>query len=92
MADHSMTLDLYSWNSTGKIGRIGRHLAEKPDDEEEDVDVTMCLGPMPPNASDFPGGLPAYGSGSLEKVSATAAPPSGDYTQVRARSVIKATG
>ena len=26
-----------SWNSTGKIGRIGRHLAEKPD-----VEVTMC--------------------------------------------------
>ena len=33
---------------------IGRHLAEKPD-----VEVTMCLGPMPPDASDFPGGIPA---------------------------------
>ena len=43
-----------NWNSTGKIGRIGRHLAEKPD-----VEVTMCLGPMPPDASDFPGGIPA---------------------------------
>ena len=43
-----------SWNSTGKIGRIGRHLAEKPD-----VEVTMCLGPMPSDASDFPGGIPA---------------------------------
>ena len=43
-----------SWNSTGKIGRIGRHLAEKPD-----VKVTMCFGPMPPDASDFPGGIPA---------------------------------
>ena len=39
----------YSWNSAGKIGRIGRHLAETPD-----VEVTMCLGPMPPDASDFP--------------------------------------
>ena len=43
-----------SWNSTGKIGRIGRHLAETPD-----VKVTMCFGPMPPDASDFPGGIPA---------------------------------
>ena len=43
-----------SWNSTEKIGRIGRHLAEKAD-----VEVTMCLGPMPPDASDFPGGIPA---------------------------------
>ena len=32
-----------SWNSTGKIGRIGRHLAGKPD-----VKVTMCFGPMRP--------------------------------------------
>ena len=32
-----------SWNSTGKIGRIGRHLAEKPN-----VKVTMCFGPMRP--------------------------------------------
>ena len=39
-----------SWN----IGRIGRHRAEKPN-----VEVTMCLGPMPPDASDFPGGIPA---------------------------------
>ena len=43
-----------SWNSTGKIRRIGRHLAENPN-----VEVTMCLGPMPPDASDFPGGIPA---------------------------------
>ena len=50
--------DAYSWNSTGKVGRIGRHLAEKPD-----VEVTMCLGPMPPDASDFTGGLPAYYNG-----------------------------
>ena len=50
-------LTVYSWNSTGKIGRIGRHLAEKPD-----VKVTMYFGPMPPDASDFPGGIPAiYG-------------------------------
>ena len=39
---------IYSWDSTGKIGRIGRHLAEKPD-----VEVTMCLGPMQPDASDL---------------------------------------
>ena len=32
-----------SWNSTGEIGRIGRHLAEKPN-----VEVTVCLGPMRP--------------------------------------------
>ena len=46
---------IYSWNSTGEIGRIGRHLAQKPD-----VKVTMCVGPMLPDASDFPGGIPAY--------------------------------
>ena len=45
-----------SWNSTGEIGRIGRHRAEKPD-----VEVTVGLGPMPPDASDFPGGIPAVG-------------------------------
>ena len=38
-----------------KIGRIGRHLADK-----SDVKVTMCFGPMPPDASDFPGGIPAF--------------------------------
>ena len=43
-----------SW--TGKIGRIGRHRAEKPN-----VEVTVGLGPMPPDASDFPGGIPATG-------------------------------
>ena len=43
-----------SWNSTRKIGRIGRHRAEKPN-----VEVTVGLGPMPPDASDFPGGIPA---------------------------------
>ena len=45
----------YSGNSTGNIGRIGRHRAENPD-----VKVTMSFGPMPPDASDFPGGIPAY--------------------------------
>ena len=45
-----------SWNSTWKVGRIGRQLAEQPD-----VKVTMCFGPMPPDASDFPGGIPALG-------------------------------
>ena len=43
-----------SWNSTGEIGRIGRHRAEKPN-----VEVTVGLGPMPSDASDFPGGIPA---------------------------------
>ena len=47
-------LAILSWNSNGEIGRIGRHLAEKPD-----VEVTMCLGPMPPDVADFPGGIPA---------------------------------
>ena len=47
-------IKMYSWNSTGKIGRIGRHRAEKPN-----VEVTMCFGPMPSDASDFPGGIPA---------------------------------
>ena len=51
---HLHTSPILSWNSTGKIGRIGRHLAEKPD-----VEVTMCFGPMPPDASDFLGGIPA---------------------------------
>ena len=45
----------YGWNSTGESGRIRRHRAEKPD-----VEVTVCLGPMPPDASDSPGGIPAY--------------------------------
>ena len=52
---YSEPLSQYSWNSTGKIGRIGRHLADKPD-----VKVTMCFGPMPPDASDFPRGIPAF--------------------------------
>ena len=47
-------ISVLSWNSTGKIGRIGRHRAEKPN-----VEVTVGLGPMPPDASDFPGGIPA---------------------------------
>ena len=45
-----------SWNSTGKIGRIGRQRAEKPN-----VEVTGGLGPMPPDASDLPVGIPAKG-------------------------------
>ena len=43
-----------SWNSTGKIGHIGWYRAEKPN-----VEVTVGVGPMPPDASDFPGGIPA---------------------------------
>ena len=31
------------------------HRAEKPD-----VELTVYLGPMPPDASDSPGGIPAY--------------------------------
>ena len=52
--------DHKSWNSTGEIGRIGRHLAEKPD-----VEVTMSFGPMPPDASDFPGGIQALRSAKI---------------------------
>ena len=33
------------------------HRAEKPN-----VEVTVGLGPMPPDASDFPGGIPALGA------------------------------
>ena len=67
-------LAILSWNSNGKIGRIGRHLAEKPD-----VEVTMCLGPMPPDVADFPGGIPALDrvSSVLQKQSVLQNPDSG---------------
>ena len=55
MQTQSIRSHAYSWNSTRNIGRIGRHLAENPD-----VKVTMCFGQMPPDVSDFPGGIPAY--------------------------------
>ena len=41
--DPRLLVLVLSWNSTGEIGRIGQHLAEKPD-----VKVTMCFGPMRP--------------------------------------------
>ena len=46
---------VYSWNSTGKIGRIGRHRAET----HRYFNIRF-FGPMPPDASDFPGGIPVY--------------------------------
>ena len=41
-------------NSTGEIGRIGRHRAET----HRYFNIRF-FGPMPPDASDFPGGIPA---------------------------------
>ena len=43
-----------SWNSTGEIGRIGRHRAET----HRYFNIRF-VGQMPPDASDFPGGIPA---------------------------------
>ena len=45
------------WNSTGKIGRIGRHRAET----HHHFNIRF-FGPMSPDASDFPGGIPALDS------------------------------
>ena len=50
----NQTTNIKSWNSTGKIGRIGRHLAETHRHEGH-----RGFGQMPPDASDFPGGIPA---------------------------------
>ena len=47
-------LDVLSWNSTGKIGRIGRHRAET----HRHFNISF-FGQMPPDASDFLGGIPA---------------------------------
>ena len=47
-----------SWNSTGKIGRIGRHLAETHRHYRQNA-----YGQMPPDASDFPGGILALDLG-----------------------------
>ena len=44
----------FSWNSTGEIGRIGRYRAET-----HRYFYIRFFGPMPPDASDFPGGIPA---------------------------------
>ena len=43
-----------SWNSTGKIGRIRRHRVET----HRHFNIRF-FGQMPPDASDFPGGIPA---------------------------------
>ena len=43
-----------SWNSTGEIGRIGRHRAET-----HRYFNIRGFGQMSPDASDFPGGIPA---------------------------------
>ena len=45
-----------SWNSTGEIGRIGWHRAET----HRHFNIRF-FGPMPPDASDFPGGIPVLG-------------------------------
>ena len=44
----------FSWNSTGEMGRIGRHRANT-----HRYFHIRFFGPMPPDASDFPGGIPA---------------------------------
>ena len=54
---HRSLCQIYSWNSTGEIGRIGRHLAET----HRYFNIRV-FGQMPPDASDFPGGIPAYES------------------------------
>ena len=69
-----------SWNSTGKIGRIGR---KKPN-----VEVTVGLGPMPPDASNFPGGIPAKGvprAGVCKATSEDGTPGPGSGTLVGTR-------
>ena len=43
-----------SWNSTGEIGRFRRHRAET----HRHFNIRF-FGQMPPDASDFPGGIPA---------------------------------
>ena len=50
------TGNLLRWNSTGKIGRIWRHRAET----HRYFNVRF-FGQMPPDASDFHGGIPALG-------------------------------
>ena len=45
---------ILSWNSTEEIGRIGRHRAET----HRYFNIRF-FGQMPPDASDFPGGIPA---------------------------------
>ena len=44
--------------STSKAG-IPPGKSDASGAEKPDVEVTMCLGSMPPDASDFPGGIPA---------------------------------
>ena len=50
-----------SWNSTGEIGRIGGHR-----DETHRYFNIRFFGQMPPDASDFPGGIPALGLHQIE--------------------------
>ena len=52
----TFVVSVLSWNSTGEIGRIGRHRAET----HRYFNIRV-FGPMPPDASDFPGGIPALG-------------------------------
>ena len=52
-----------SWNSTGEIGRIGRHRAET-----HRYFNTRFFGQMPSDASNFPGGIPALDAHNLHSV------------------------
>ena len=45
---------IFRWNSTREIRRIGRHRAET----HRYFNIRF-VGQMPPDASDFPGGIPA---------------------------------
>ena len=55
MSHSYLKLEFHRENRTHR-----RHRGGKPD-----VEVTMCLGPMPPDASDYSGGIPALGFASL---------------------------
>ena len=40
-----------------------------------DIEVSMCLGPMPPDASDFPGGIPALEKSPMSSLLLEQEPP-----------------
>ena len=56
LPDRSRNCSDVSWNSTGEIGRIGRH---RP--ETHRYFNIRFFGQMSPDAPDFPGGIPAVG-------------------------------
>ena len=66
-----------SWNSTGKIGRIGRHRAET----HRHFNIRL-FGQMPPDTSDFPGGIPALRALSTETLARPADGASHDDRRV----------